>query len=254
MEGNNQYLDVLNNARVEARRIDCDQRMKIALKSKINTSCEKNCTIGDPVFFKLDTDHKWKSGIVLGKDGKVLFVKYGNFMRRIPIDRVVPAERYQETSDDDAEETDVEHKERMEDDRFDNLEIIVQKENEIDQLKKSNAEQQKLLEELANEKNKLKDSRNVQKLPKNYQMIHFKLDGKEDFLEGKEVKGTNPLLHIRILLLFSFLMGQLKNLTLRRISLNGIIMWKFKKRFVMKHFPQFLQEHRLNPGLKLMKS
>ena len=172
LEGNNQYLDVLkrlNDARVEARRIDCDQRMKIALKSKINTSCEKNYTIGDPVFFKLDTDHKWKSGIVLGKDGKVLFVKYGNFMRRIPIDRVVPAERYQETSDDDAGETDVEHKERMEDDSFDNLEIIAQKEDEIDQIKKANseqqkanAEQQKLLEELANEKNKLKDSRNVQ--------------------------------------------------------------------------------------------
>ena len=71
LEGNNQYLDVLrrlNDARVEARRIDCDQRMKIALKSKINTSCERSYNIGDSVFFKLDTDHKWKSVLVLGKE------------------------------------------------------------------------------------------------------------------------------------------------------------------------------------------
>ena len=195
LEGNNQYLDVLrrlNDARVEARRIDCDQRMKIALKSKINTSCERSYNIGDSVFFKLDTDHKWKSGLVLGKDGKVLFVKYGNFMRRIPIDRVVPAERYQETSDDDAGETDIVHKDRLDDDKFDNLEIIAQKESEIEELKKANAEQQKILEKIANEKNKPKDPKNVQKLPKNYQMIRFKMDGKEDFLDGKVVKRHKP--------------------------------------------------------------
>ena len=97
LDGNNEYLAVLrrlDNARIEARRIDCDHRMKTALKSKINTSCQRSYNFGDPIYFKLDSSHKWKTGIVLGMDGKVLFVRYGNFIRRVPVDRVVPAEQY----------------------------------------------------------------------------------------------------------------------------------------------------------------
>ena len=119
LEGNNEYLNVLRRldaARTEARRIDCDQRMKIALKSKINTSCEHAYNLGDSVYFKLHSSHKWKSGLVLGKDGKVLFVKYGNFMRRIPIDHVIPAEQHQEELDEDENQEDVDNCERLQDD------------------------------------------------------------------------------------------------------------------------------------------
>ena len=82
LEGNNKYLSVLrrlDNARVEARQVDCDHRMKIALESKINTSCERSYHFGDPLYFKLDSAQKWTSGICLGMDGKVLFIRYGNF-------------------------------------------------------------------------------------------------------------------------------------------------------------------------------
>ena len=47
---------------------------------------------GDPVWFKLNSAHKWKSGTVLGKDGKVLFIRYGNFIRRVPLDHIAPAD------------------------------------------------------------------------------------------------------------------------------------------------------------------
>ena len=43
MDGNNEYLSVLrrmDKVRVEARKIDCDQRLKTALKSKINSACQ----------------------------------------------------------------------------------------------------------------------------------------------------------------------------------------------------------------------
>ena len=45
MEVNNEYLRVLrrlDETRIEARNIDCNQRLKTALKSKINPSCEKS--------------------------------------------------------------------------------------------------------------------------------------------------------------------------------------------------------------------
>ena len=75
LEGNNEYLKVLrrlDEARIEARKVDCSQRMKIALKSKINSSCEKSYSFGDLIWFKLESSQKWKSGSVLGQDGKIL--------------------------------------------------------------------------------------------------------------------------------------------------------------------------------------
>ena len=100
LEGSNEYLKILrrlDNARIAAQKVDCDYRMKIALKSKINKSCEKSYDYGDPVWFKLNSSNRWKSGIVLGKDGKVLFIKYADFTRRVPLDNIIPAEEYVES-------------------------------------------------------------------------------------------------------------------------------------------------------------
>ena len=83
LEGSNEYLKILrrmDQARIAARQIDCNQRIKVALKSKINPACGKTYGYGDPVWFKLESSHKWKSGQVLGQDGKVLFIRYGNFI------------------------------------------------------------------------------------------------------------------------------------------------------------------------------
>ena len=43
---------------------------------------------GDSIWFKMDWSHEWKTGKVLGQDVKVLFIKYGNFIRRVPLDQL----------------------------------------------------------------------------------------------------------------------------------------------------------------------
>ena len=78
--GSNEYIKVLkrmDHARVEARKIDCNLRLKTALKSKINPSLSHSYHIGQSVWFKVQTSHKWKAGIVIGQEGKVIFIKYG---------------------------------------------------------------------------------------------------------------------------------------------------------------------------------
>ena len=153
MEGNNEYLRVLrrlDETRIEARKIDCNQRLKTALKSKINPSCEKSYSFGDPIWFKLDSSNKWKSGIVLGKDGKVLFIKYANFIRRVPLDRIIPADVLHEPEEEEPSPDDVENFDRLQDDEFENVEIVAQKDLEINQLVKTNEEQKELIKELEN--------------------------------------------------------------------------------------------------------
>ena len=104
LEGNNEYLKILrrlDQTRMEARKIDCDQRMKLALKSKINSAVGRTYSFGEPVWFKLESSHKWRSGINLGQDGKVLFIKYANFIRRVPLDYIIPAEEYNDANEEE---------------------------------------------------------------------------------------------------------------------------------------------------------
>lgn len=82
-------------------------------------------------------------------DGKVLFVRYGNFIRRVPVDRVIPAQEYKEVPEEEADPDDVMNKERLEDDDFTNVEIITKKDKEIEALKKANQDQEKLIEEMS---------------------------------------------------------------------------------------------------------
>ena len=57
-------------------------------------------------------------------DGKVLFVRYGNFIRRVPVDRVVPAEEYKEVTLEDTDPDDIENNERLDDDDFKDMELV----------------------------------------------------------------------------------------------------------------------------------
>ena len=47
--------------------------------------------------------------MVLGKDGKVLFIKYRNFLRRVPLDHIIPADEYHDSSDQEVDQVDVEN-------------------------------------------------------------------------------------------------------------------------------------------------
>ena len=208
LDGNNDYLKILrriDNARIESRRVDCNQRMKVALKSKINTSCMRSYQFGDKIYFKLDSAHKWKSGLVLGMDGKVVFVRYGNFIRRVPIDRVVPGESFEENAEEEIDPDDVENEERLEDDAFDNVELISKKDKEIETLKQCNSEQEKLIAEISGKLKKKQEEetttipdklKNDQKqaisLPKLWQKITFQLDGNPNLLRGKVINKHKP--------------------------------------------------------------
>ena len=130
--------------------------MKIALKSKINTSCESSYHFGDPLYFKLDSAQKWKSGTCLCMDKKVLFIRYGNFIRRVPIGRVVPAEVYEETPEVEADPDDKENSEKSQDGEFENVEIIAKKDKKIELLKEINSKQEQKIAELSAKPEKTK--------------------------------------------------------------------------------------------------
>lgn len=197
LEGNNEYLKILkrmDEARVAARKIDCDRRIKVALKSKINSSLEKSYMFGDPIWFKLDSAHKWKSGTVLGKDGKVVFIRYGNFIRRVPLDRIVPAEEHPDLEEVELDQDDINNDERLEDDSFENVDIIVKKDKEIEQLKNK-------MKELETEiKKKHSSQTKIQKqtkpidvlLPNMFKMISFQVDGNDEVITGKVLRKQKP--------------------------------------------------------------
>ena len=126
-------------------------------------------------------------------DGKVVFVKYGNFIRRIPIDRIIPAESYQDTSTEEADPDDIDNSERLADDEFTNVELLAQKDKEIENLKKKIQEKEKMVADISNKMklDNIKDLK-VPKLPKNYQKICFKVAGNPTLLRGKVINKHKP--------------------------------------------------------------
>ena len=197
LEGNNEYLKILkrmDNARVAARKIDCDQRIKVALKSKINSSLEKSYIFGDPIWFKLDSSHKWKSGTVLGKDGKVVFIRYGNFIRRVPLDRIVPADEHPESEEEELDQEDINNAERLEDDNFENVDIIVKKDKEIEQLQRKLKEMETEMKKKDSFQTKVQKQTNQKDLllPNMFKMISFQVDGKEEVFTGKVLRKQKP--------------------------------------------------------------
>ena len=57
---------------------------------KINPNVEKPYTMGDPVFFYDKNRKEWKKGTALIRLGKILYLRFGNFLRRVPVDMVRP--------------------------------------------------------------------------------------------------------------------------------------------------------------------
>ena len=60
------------------------------MTERINPNVEKPYNMGDPVFF-YDTKRKeWKRGTALVRLGKTLYLRFGNFLRRVPVEKVRP--------------------------------------------------------------------------------------------------------------------------------------------------------------------
>ena len=60
------------------------------MSQRINPNVERSYEIGERVFFYDDKQKGWKQGTALVKLGKTLYLKYGNLLRRVSIDKVQP--------------------------------------------------------------------------------------------------------------------------------------------------------------------
>ena len=89
------HIKRVNLARESFRTADVDDRIKRALKARINSNFNEIFHNGDKFYFKDKEIHdkykdEWSGpATILGSDGKVLFLKYGNMLRRVHITKVV---------------------------------------------------------------------------------------------------------------------------------------------------------------------
>ena len=60
------------------------------MSQRINPNVENTYRIGEGVYFYDDKKKEWKQGTALVRIGKTLYLKYGNFLRRVAIDKVRP--------------------------------------------------------------------------------------------------------------------------------------------------------------------
>ena len=83
-------LKNLDKIRVKFRETECDQKLKKVMSERLNPNVEKSYEIGDPIFFYDDKKKEWKQGTALVRLGKTLYLKFGNFLRRVSVDKCRP--------------------------------------------------------------------------------------------------------------------------------------------------------------------
>ena len=83
-------LKSIDSARVKMREIDCDLKLKKVRSERINPNVERFYNFGDPVLFFDDKKKQWKKATALIRLGKTLYLRFGNFLRRVAIEKVRP--------------------------------------------------------------------------------------------------------------------------------------------------------------------
>ena len=119
----NKYMKTLkkiDQARIKYREAECDDKLKKAISEKINPNVERFYRIGDPVLFYDQKKKNWKKGTALVRLGKTVYLKFGNFLRRVAVDNVRPDYHGEETIEEGYVEPD------QDDDRFAQVETPVQ--------------------------------------------------------------------------------------------------------------------------------
>ena len=135
---------------------------------------------------------------------KLVFLRYGNFIRRVTLDRIIPADQCHNMEEDDIDHNDVENSDRLLDDDFNEVEIVAEKKKEIEKLQQQNKDQADRIKELE-EKTSVPDKRRNNQtssciLPKQFQKISFKVDGKDEPMCGKVMtKHKEKSIHRNIL-------------------------------------------------------
>ena len=108
----NKYMKTLKNmdsARIKMREIDSSSKLKKVLSQRINPNVERFYRLGDPVFFYDDKKKHWKRGTALIRLGKTMYLRFGNFLRRVAIEMVRPDVHSEGERDDDGHEVEDEN-------------------------------------------------------------------------------------------------------------------------------------------------
>ena len=83
------HLNALHWARKAYIKSETSERIRRALKHQIRNTSEVFSS-GDSIYFKREVNVKWKGpGKVIGQDGKVVFIRYGDQLVRVPTCRLV---------------------------------------------------------------------------------------------------------------------------------------------------------------------
>ena len=116
LKNSNKYMKALKAmdfARVKMRELECNSKLKKVMSQNVNPNVERFYKMGDPVFFYDEKKKEWKKATALIRLGKTLYLRFGNFLRRVPIDKVRPdlngeirrEEGYLEPEDEEEAET-----------------------------------------------------------------------------------------------------------------------------------------------------
>ena len=184
-------LKSIDSARVRMREIDCDNKLKKVRSERINPNVEKFYDFGDPIFFFDEKKKEWKKATALIRLGKTIYLRFGNFLRRVPVEKVRPdldGERDLEDSyvdtDNDADE-----------ERFKEEETpVIDMSLDLD-LNDKNKNLQEKMQNLAE-----KDTIQVEKIASLEAELAAIRDAKADNAENLDVNEDEALLRERILI------------------------------------------------------
>ena len=228
LKSSSKYMKTLKNiddARVKFRETECNAKLKKVRGENINPNVEKAYNLGDPVFFYDMKKKEWKKGTALVRLGKTLYLRFGNFLRRVPVDKVRPDYDGEVAVEEGYVEPDEEHdrfavEETPVQEMFEDLEMAeenrklkeqlkvfqekaaneliendkvekerIEKKNKL-QLVEQEQEKIKVLEERKQKKKMLQERQQeeIDKFPKLNQKILFKEKGSDSWKYGNVVK------------------------------------------------------------------
>ena len=101
-----EHLEKINKAREAFRVADNDERIKRALRSRIAKYNNEHFHSEDRVYFKENNKIQWSGpATVIGQQGKVVFLKYGNMLRRVHMSRIIRVgEEFKQNNEHTSEE------------------------------------------------------------------------------------------------------------------------------------------------------
>ena len=181
-------LKNIDAARVRFREVECAAKLKKALSEKINPNVEKHYNMGDPVFFYDMKRKEWKKGTALVRLGKTLYLRFGNFLRRVPVEKVRPDHNGEVSVEEGYAEHDDEHEER-----FTEQEIPVQEMAKDLELAEVNKDLSKQIIDLKDQlkKESAEKEKNSDELEKDAETCSKKEEKKNNIVEARKLKRKN---------------------------------------------------------------